>query len=45
VRIEKNILVEEQEGKKGLERALESEIDLILLDVMLPGFSGIEVLR
>ncbi|WP_442600149.1 response regulator transcription factor [Neobacillus sp. D3-1R] len=35
----------EHEGKKGLERALQSEIDLIILDVMLPGLSGIEVLR
>ncbi|MEH7086608.1 hypothetical protein V7139_28350 [Neobacillus drentensis] len=26
----------EHEGKKGLERALQSEIDLILLDVKLP---------
>src|SRR5881398_750478 len=35
----------EHDGKKGLETALQSEIDLILLDVMLPGLSGIEVLR
>jgi DNA-binding response OmpR family regulator len=35
----------EHEGKTGLETALHSEIDLILLDVMLPGLSGIEVLR
>lgn len=35
----------EHEGKKGLERALQSEVDLILLDVMLPGLSGMEVLR
>ncbi|CAH2714486.1 Response regulator ArlR [Neobacillus rhizosphaerae] len=35
----------EHDGRAGLETALHSEIDLILLDVMLPGLSGIEVLR
>lgn len=35
----------EHNGKAGLETALQSKIDLILLDVMLPGMSGIEVLR
>ncbi|GHI00358.1 response regulator transcription factor [Neobacillus kokaensis] len=35
----------EHNGKDGLEKALHSEIDLILLDVMLPKLSGIEVLR
>ncbi|MEH7417426.1 response regulator transcription factor, partial [Neobacillus drentensis] len=35
----------EHTGKSGLETALESDVDLILLDVMLPGVSGIEVLR
>ena len=35
----------EHDGKAGLETALHSEFDLILLDVMLPGLSGIEVLR
>lgn len=35
----------EYDGKAGLETALHSEIDLILLDVMLPKLSGIEVLR
>jgi DNA-binding response OmpR family regulator len=35
----------EHDGKVGLETALQSEIDLILLDVMLPGLSGIDVLR
>jgi len=35
----------EHDGKAGLESAFHSEIDLILLDVMLPGLSGIEVLR
>jgi DNA-binding response OmpR family regulator len=35
----------EHDGKNGLEIALNSNIDLILLDVMLPGLNGIEVLR
>lgn len=35
----------EHDGKAGLEAALQPGIDLILLDVMLPGLSGIEVLR
>lgn len=35
----------EHEGKSGLEASLNSSIDLILLDVMLPGLNGIEVLR
>lgn len=39
-----NVTVEHN-GKDGLEKALHSDIDLILLDVMLPKLSGIEVLR
>lgn len=35
----------EHDGKTGLETALQSNFDLILLDVMLPSLSGIEVLR
>jgi DNA-binding response OmpR family regulator len=35
----------EHNGKAGLDTALQTEMDLILLDVMLPGLSGIEVLR
>ncbi|WP_413302396.1 response regulator transcription factor [Bacillus sp. 1P10SD] len=35
----------EHDGKAGLETALQSNFDLILLDVMLPGLSGIDVLR
>ncbi|NHM33792.1 response regulator transcription factor [Neobacillus terrae] len=35
----------EHNGKAGLETALNSQIDLILLDVMLPELNGIEVLR
>lgn len=33
------------EGKKGLEMALSGEYDLLLLDWMLPGISGIEICR
>ncbi len=33
------------EGKKGLQLALTGEYDLILLDWMLPGLSGIEICR
>ncbi|CAG9614450.1 Response regulator ArlR [Bacillus rhizoplanae] len=33
------------DGKSGLEVALQTNLDLILLDVMLPELSGIEVLR
>jgi len=35
----------EKDGKKGLDMALQEEWDLMLLDVMLPGMSGLEVLR
>lgn len=33
------------DGRTGLEKALHNNVDLILLDVMLPGLSGIEVCR
>lgn len=33
------------EGKKGLQLALSGEYDLLLLDWMLPGLSGIEICR
>jgi two-component system response regulator CpxR len=33
------------DGRRGLARALSGEHDLILLDVMLPGLDGFEVLR
>jgi DNA-binding response OmpR family regulator len=33
------------DGKAGLERTLQGGYDLIVLDVMLPGLSGIEVLE
>jgi len=35
----------ENEGRHGLERALKGEHDLIVLDVMLPGIDGFEILR
>ncbi len=35
----------EHDGKAGLETALQEDPELILLDVMLPSLSGIEVLR
>ncbi|GAA3332884.1 hypothetical protein GCM10020331_094740 [Ectobacillus funiculus] len=39
-----DVLVE-HDGKSGLEVALHANLDLILLDVMLPELSGIEMLR
>ncbi|MGN0368678.1 MAG: response regulator transcription factor [Wujia sp.] len=33
------------DGREGLEKALSASYDLILLDVMLPGLNGMEVLR
>jgi len=35
----------EHEGHRGLERALQPGIDLVVLDVMLPGLDGFEILR
>jgi CheY-like chemotaxis protein len=34
-----------QDGKSGLEQALRGNYNLILLDVMLPGMDGIEILK
>ncbi|HAA53653.1 MAG TPA: DNA-binding response regulator [Myxococcales bacterium] len=34
----------EMDGEAGLERALQEEFDLLLLDLMLPGINGIEIL-
>ena len=36
---------EAYEGKGGLEKALSPQVDLVLLDVMLPGMDGFELLR
>lgn len=33
------------DGREGLEKALSGEYDLVILDIMLPQLSGIEVLR
>lgn len=33
------------DGREGLDKALEKEFDLIILDIMLPSMNGIEVLR
>ena len=35
----------QHEGNAGLERALRGDIDLVVLDVMLPGMDGFEILR
>ena len=35
----------ENEGDKGLERALGAEYDLVILDLMLPGMDGFEICR
>lgn len=33
------------DGRLGLEKALKENVDLVILDIMLPGLSGIEVCR
>ena len=33
------------DGRTGLEKALEGEFDLLILDIMLPGLNGMEVCR
>jgi len=38
-------IVKKTDGVSGLQEAEEGEHDLILLDIMLPGISGVEVLR
>ena len=35
----------EHEGLRGLEKALDPEVALVVLDVMLPGLDGFEILR
>lgn len=44
--IHEGYLVErEHDGRSGLERALQGNMDLLILDVMLPSLNGMEVLR
>ena len=38
-------VLEEEEGKKGLDALINSEWDLLLLDIMLPRLDGIELLK
>lgn len=38
-------VLEEEEGKKGLDSLINSEWDLLLLDIMLPRLDGIELLK
>ncbi|HEX8984223.1 MAG TPA: response regulator transcription factor [Bryobacteraceae bacterium] len=38
-------MVCEHEGNRGLEKALEPDVSLVILDVMLPGLDGFEILR
>ena len=33
------------DGRTGLEKALQADVNLVLLDIMLPGLSGLEVCR
>ena len=35
----------EQDGRIGLEKAINGDYDLIILDVMLPSLNGMEILR
>lgn len=39
------VVEQAHDGREGLEKALHSQYDLILLDVMLPSLNGMEVLR
>ena len=35
----------EEDGSKGLKRALDEDFDLMILDLMLPGMDGFEICR
>jgi DNA-binding response OmpR family regulator len=45
LRFEGYDVIKSENGKEGLELALEHSLDLLLLDIMLPGMSGYEVCR
>ncbi len=38
-------VIAQTEGEKGMKLALEKNVDLILLDIMLPGINGFEICR
>jgi len=38
-------VITETDGKRGLKLALEKDIGLLLLDLMLPGLNGYEICR
>lgn len=39
------LVEQEHDGRKGLDRAVQGDYDLMILDVMLPSLNGMEVLR
>jgi two-component system OmpR family response regulator len=45
LRAEGALVVESSNGVDGLSQAVENDFDVIVLDIMLPGLSGYEVLR
>jgi two-component system, cell cycle response regulator DivK len=40
-----HIVIEAKDGEEGIQRALDSSPDLILLDIQLPGMDGYEIAR
>lgn len=45
MRLEGFDVLEAMDGEKGLQLALEEEPDLVLLDLLMPGMGGMEVLK
>jgi two-component system OmpR family response regulator len=45
LRAERCVVVTASDGEDGLWHAVENEFDVVVLDIMLPGLSGYEVLR